>query len=135
MRIRPLAYFILLILNIYTLIVQFQLYQSPLETINFPQLGYYNLSKTVFIIVLAGSTIMLPYMAALLIGALVEAKWLYTTRLYCSISAITVLICKAIFKVIPSFLEVPLQFAAVDVTFLYLLAEGIVTVLEVLKRG
>jgi hypothetical protein len=135
MRIRPLAYFILFALNLYLLIAQVQLYQSPVETITSPQLGYYNLSKTLFTIVLIDSVIMLPYMVMLLIGAVLNASWLYPARLYCAITAIIIVVSFAIFEMYLSFWTVPKQFVAVDISFLYLFAEGSVSVLEAFKRG
>jgi hypothetical protein len=135
MRIRPLAYLILFMLNLYMLIVQVQLYQSPVETITSPQLGYYNLPKTLFTAVLIDSVIMLPYMIILLIGAVLNASWLYPARLYCAITAIIIDICFLLFEMWLDFWGMPEQFLTVDISLLYLLAEGSVSVLEALKRG
>ena len=137
MRIRPLAYFALLILNIIMLYVQVQLYASPEETITFPLLGYLNVSKEAFVTVLAGSLLMLPYMIILLIGSIAEAEWLYSTRLYCAITALTVEISRLVFLEVFTFwtpLPAGEYVSVIDMAFTYLLAEGVVSVLEGLTR-
>ena len=88
MRIRPLAYLAFFLLNIVLLYMQVQLYTSSVETVTSPLLGYYNVPKNLFTILLISSLLMLPYMAILVIGALLQADWLYPTRLYCAITAI-----------------------------------------------
>jgi hypothetical protein len=111
--------------------MQAQLYASPEETITSPILGYYNVPKDIFTTVLASSFLMLPYMMALLIGATAEAEWLYPTRLYGSITAMTVLICRAIFTAL-----IFGQLSNItDIAFTYLLVEGAITVLEGLKSA
>jgi hypothetical protein len=136
LRIRPLAYFILFALNLYLLIAQVQLYQSPVETITSPQLGYYNVPRDLFTIVIASSLLMLPYMIVHVIGAVIQAKWLYPTRLYCSITALTVLISRGIFQaVFFRGLQSPALLGIVDVSFIYLLIEGTISVLEGLKSA
>lgn len=135
MRIRPLAYFILFALNLYLLIAQVQLYQSPVETITSPQLGYYNLPKTLFTAVLIDSVIMLPYMVMLLIGSVLNASWLYPARLYCAITAIILSFSFELFEMWFSFWTIPKQFLSINISFLYLVAEGSVSVLEAFKHG
>jgi hypothetical protein len=79
---------------------------------------------------------MLPYMIVLVIGAVIQAEWLYPTRLYCSITAMTVLISRAIFKaVFFGGLQPPTLLSMADVSFIYLLIEGTVSVLEGLAHG
>lgn len=137
MRIRPLAYFALLLLNLALLYMQAQLLASPQETITFPLLGYYNVPKDLFTIVLASSLLMLPYMIVLVIGAVIQAEWLYPTRLYCSITAMTVLISRTIFKAVffGGLQPTPTLLSMADVSFIYLLIEGTVSVLEGLAHG
>jgi hypothetical protein len=118
------------------LYVQVQLYASPEETITFPQLGYLNVSKETFVTVLAGSLLMLPYMIILLIGSIAEAEWLYSTRLYCAITALTVEISRLVFLEVFTFWTSPAgeYVSVIDMAFTYLLAEGVVSVLEGLTR-
>jgi hypothetical protein len=106
-----------------------------METVTSPQLGYYNLPKTLFAAVLIDSVIMLPYMVMLLIGAVLNASWLYPARLYCAITALIIAASFGIFEMYLSFWTIPKQFVAVDISFLYLLAEGSVSVLEAFKHG
>jgi hypothetical protein len=115
------------------LYMQAQLFASPQETITFPLLGYYNVPKDLFTIVLLSSLLLLPYMIVLVIGAVIQAEWLYPTRLYCAITAMTVLICRTIFKATLGF-EAPMLLS-IDIGFIYLLAEGTMSVLEGLTRG
>jgi hypothetical protein len=116
--------------------MQTQLLASPQETITFPLLGYYNVPKDLFTIVIASSLLMLPYMIVLVIGAVIQAEWLYPTRLYCSITAMTVLISWGIFKAVFFIgLQPPTLLSIVDVSFIYLLIEGTISVLEGLKSA
>jgi ABC-type uncharacterized transport system permease subunit len=85
-------------------------------------------------ILLVGSTLMLPYIATLLVGAIVEAEWLNSTRLYCAITALMVEIARGLFKM--ELLEGnTFLLSFVDIAFIYLLVEGTITVLEGFKSG
>jgi hypothetical protein len=105
------------------------------ETITSPQLGYYNLPKTLFTAVLIDSVIMLPYMVMLLIGSVLNASWLYPARLYCAITAIILSFSFELFEMWFSFWTIPKQFLSINISFLYLVAEGSVSVLEAFKHG
>jgi hypothetical protein len=115
--------------------MQIQLYATPEETVTSPLLGYYNLPKTLFVAVLMESVITLPYMIMLLIGAVLNASWLYPARLYCAITAMVNLICFELFEMWLNLWVMLHQFLTIDISFLYLLAEGSVSVLEALKHG
>jgi hypothetical protein len=135
LKVRPLAYFALLLLNLALLYIQVQLYASPAETVTFPLLGYYNVPKDLFTIVLASSLLLLPYMIVLIIGATAEADWLYPTRLYCAITAMMVIISRAIFKAAVFGLPPSELLSITDIAFIYLLVEGSITVMEGLKSA
>jgi hypothetical protein len=76
---------------------------------------------------------MLPYMAILVIGALLQADWLYPTRLYCAITAMIVLIGRTLFEVTSG--DTTLFLGITDAAFLFLIVEGIVSLLEGLMYG
>jgi hypothetical protein len=77
---------------------------------------------------------MLPYMIVLVIGAVIQAEWLYPTRLYCSITAMMIEIARVIFKALWGGPEGQLL-SVMDIAFIYLLVEGTITVLEGFKSG
>jgi hypothetical protein len=134
MRIRSLAYLAFFLLNIVLLYMQVQLYTSSVETVTSPLLGYYNVPKNLFTIVLISSLLMLPYMIVLVIGALLQADWLYPARLYCAITAMIVLIGRTLFEVTSGDTTLFLL-GITDAAFLFLIVEGIVSLLEGLMYG
>jgi hypothetical protein len=130
MRIRPLAYFILLLLDIYMLYTLFQLYSSPGETVTYAPIGFLSVPKTRILIALIGTILMLPNLATLLYGAIVQAEWLSSVRFYTGITAMMVGVCEVLPIRPPAGL-----YSFLDIALLYLIAEGLIVVAEGVKRG
>jgi hypothetical protein len=130
MRIRPLAYFILLLLAVYLFYTLVQLYSSPWETVTYPPLGFLNVSKPRILLSLVGTTLMLPALAALLLGAITQAEWLNPVRFYSGMVAIIVCISRQL-----SPQPIGSVYSFLDIAFLYLIAEGLIVVVEGVKHG
>jgi len=134
MKIKPLAYFILLLLDIYMLYTLFQLYSSPGETVTYPPIGFLNVPKTRILVALVGTILMLPLLTALLFGAITQAEWLNPVRFYSGITAMMV----GVSEILESTLRPPLStgvYSLLDIALLYLIAEGLIVVVEGVKRG
>jgi len=135
MKIKPLAYFILLLLDIYLLYTLFQLYSSPGETVTYPPIGFLNVPETRILVALIGTILMLPNLIALLYGAIVQAEWLNSVRLYTGMTAILVCIGEIIGRTFISWQPPAGVYSFVDVSYLYLIMEGLIVVAEGVKRG
>jgi hypothetical protein len=129
MRIRPLAYFILLLLDVYLLYTLFQLYSSPWETVTYPPIGFLNVPKTRILIALVGATLMLPTLTVLLFGAITQAEWLNPVRFYSGITAMIVCVSEMLESVTGG------VYSPLDIALLYLIAEGLIVVVEGVKHG
>jgi len=131
-KIRVLAYLALLLLNLYLLNIQVQLYQSPTEIVTAPQLGYFNMPKDHLLIILIGSVLMLPYIIAQVIGAMAEAEWLLPIRLFAAVTAFIEIVVRFLFITSFSFWSpIGEEFVSFfEITLVYLLVEGTVTLWE-----
>ena len=135
MKIKPLAYFILLLLDIYLLYTLFQLYSSPGETVTYPPIGFLNVPKTRILIALIGTILMFPNFTALLLGAILQAEWLNSVRLYTGITAILVCISEVLETLFHWWQPPGGVYSLLDASYLYMIVEGLIVVVEGVKRG
>lgn len=129
-ELRTIAYATLAVITLILLYAQYRAFQTGQETITLLSLGYYNIPRDRFAVIVVSSMLMLLYLPVLTIGASLDARWLFPTQLMATITAILTIIAYGLYP-----REILTSLAILHTPLLYLYLEAIVAILEAFKYG
>lgn len=124
MKMRTPLYLLILALGVVLAVIQYSAYRTQIgTTVTIPEIGFYEVPKTVFPLLTLSFLVMFLWIVLGVVGSAFTTEWFKQTRFWTLLTA-------TFFVIITFAYRGNYTFIPWDITWLYLLTEGVLTVRE-----